>query len=387
MSPTKKARPTKLRHAIHAGSHPERTAGDENIQPQHGAIGPSITIAGRRVGCGAPTLVIAEAGVCHNGCVETALEMIDVAADAGADAVKFQIFRARDLVTESAPTAKYQRKQSGPKSQRELLEPLELSSADFAKIARRCKKRSILFLATPFGTNDVDRLTKLDVGAIKIASTDLTNDELVDKAIETELPLILSTGAATRDEIHQTIDRLLSADLENRLVVLHCVSCYPTPVESINLGAIRTLGESFDLVTGLSDHTTSVYMGGLAVAAGASVVEKHFTLDRKAAGPDHAMALNPKQLAEYISIVREADEATTPAEIGMTEIEDEVRSIARKSVVATREISAGSVLDATMFAIKRPGTGIAPAQLPELFNRKARVDIPADTLLAWEMVE
>ncbi len=346
----------------------------------------AVRIAGRPIGSHYPTFVVAEAGVNHNGCVETALRMVDAAANAGADAVKFQMFCAQDLATKSAPTAAYQRKNSGQQSQRDMLERLELSMEAFGRIQRHCETYNVLFLATPFGPADVERLAGLGVSAIKIASTDLTNLPLLEAAASTRLPMIVSTGAATEDEIRKAVDQLQGLGAAERLILLHCVSAYPTPVESANLRAIRALHDALGLPTGLSDHTTSVAMGGLAVAAGACVVEKHFTLDADATGPDHFMSLSADRLAEYIEGVREADAAMGTAALGMTEIESGVREVARKSVVAAVDIPAGCSIEAEMLALKRPGTGIAPAELAKLLGRTSLVDIPPDTMLSWEMI-
>ncbi|MGB2984366.1 MAG: N-acetylneuraminate synthase family protein [Phycisphaerae bacterium] len=347
---------------------------------------PSVTTSRHRIGPGNPTFIVAEAGVNHNGCVETALRMVDAAADAGADAVKFQMFRAADLATASASTAQYQQDGCGEASQRAMLSGLELSQDAFAGIKERCEQRSIVFLATPFGEAEVARLVELGVSAIKIASTDLTNVQLLEMAAATGLPIILSTGASTEAEIRASVDHLRRAGAGERLVLLHCVSCYPTPIETINLRAIASLQRTFGVPCGLSDHTTSTQVGAWAVVAGACVLEKHFTLDRAAPGPDHAMSLDPEQLAVYISAVRELERALGDGTMGMTDREAEVRAVAGKSVIAAVNIPAGTRLTADMMSLKRPGTGIAPADLHKLVDHHAAVDIPCDATLSWDMV-
>ncbi len=362
-----------------------------------------MRIAGREVGVGKSVFVIAEAGVNHDGSVETALCMVDAAAEAGADAIKFQMFRATELTTAEAAMADYQRQRCGEESQRAMLSKLELTLDDFRRIRRRCEERSILFLATPFSEGDLQCLMELGaecesagsrglrpaargVAAIKIASTDLTNGPLLDAAVATGLPLIVSTGAATAEEMGASVGRLVRGGASQRLILLHCVSCYPTPMEAINLRAIAALRREFGVPVGLSDHTTSVETGGWAVAAGACVLEKHFTLDRAAAGPDHAMSLTPEQLAGYVRKVREVEAALGDGTVGITEIEEDVRAAARKSVVSAVAIRRGTRLARSMLTLKRPGTGIPPNDLATLLGREAATDIPSDTLLSWDMV-
>jgi sialic acid synthase SpsE len=346
-----------------------------------------VTIGEHKVTPGHPAFVIAEAGVNHNGSVDSALRMVDAAADAGADAVKFQAFQAAELVTASAPTAPYQQRGSGARSQREMLSRLELTQADFARIKTRCDERSILFLATPFSKSDITPLLELDVKAIKIASTDLVNPPLIQSAVASGLPLIVSTGAMSEEEIRQGVESLFRLEAGNRLVLLHCVSCYPTPVEAVNLRAIGDLQRAFGVPCGLSDHTRSTLTGAWAVAAGACVVEKHFTLDPDDRGPDHAVSLSPSQLSEYIAAIREVERALGPGGFGLTEIEKSVRAVAGKSLVSTVGIGAGTCLAREMLTLKRPGTGIPHGQLDMLLGRRAAVDIPSDTVLSWDMVE
>ena len=343
-------------------------------------------IRDRRIGLGHPVYVIAEAGVNHNGAPDAALRMIDVAVEAGADAVKFQVFRTAELATASAPAAKYQQK-TGAATQRELLASLELSDGVLFKLRGHCEQCGIEFLATPFGTRDVQRLLGLGVSAIKLASTDLNNTSLLRAVVNAGLPMIVSVGAATEDEIRAAVGRLRKWKADERVILLHCVSAYPTPLAAANLGAIRTLAGEFEVPVGYSDHTTSTQIGGWAVAAGACVLEKHFTLDRTAAGPDHAMSLEPRDLRAYIDAVRDAERAMGTSRIGMTEIEQAVRSVARKSIVAARRLGAGTVLRRAMLEAKRPAGGIEPDRLDELIGRTIAVDVGPDTVLNWDMIE
>ncbi len=347
----------------------------------------AISLAHSMIGQQEKVFVIAEVGVNHDGQFAKALTLIDQAVQAGADAVKFQIFRADTLVTPDAPTADYQRDRLAQPSQQDLLAQLELSRDDFRALSAHCDKRNIIFLATPFTQDDLSFLVSLGAPAIKLASTDLTNRPLLDAAIQTTLPLLLSTGACTADEIDETIDYLGSRGALDRSVIMHCVSCYPTPMSAINLRAIGSLHHRYRCLVGLSDHTASVDTGALAIAAGAVVVEKHITLDQSAAGPDHATSLDPTNFQLFVTRMREAEIALGDGQLGMNELETNVRQVARKSIVTTRTLAAGHVLTREDLAIKRPGTGIAPQFLNQLIGRKVRIDIAPDTLLAGEMLE
>lgn len=345
----------------------------------------NVRIGERLVGDQQPVLIIAEAGVNHDGSLEKALRLVDVAADAGADVVKFQMFRAAELVTATAATAAYQ-KTAGACSQLEMLTKLELSDGDFAHIRLHCQRRGIEFLATPFGPRDVDRLVGLDVRAIKIASPDLNNPPLLRRAADTGLPLLVSTGASTAEEITASVARLRDWGAEPRLILLHCISGYPAPLEVANLRAIGALRRAHGVPCGFSDHTLSTQIAGWAAAAGACVLEKHFTLDRAAAGPDHAMSLASAQLAEYVAAAREVEVALGSGEIGLAAVEADVRAVARKSVVAATRIPANTVLTAQLLTIKRPSGGIEPDQLDCVLGRRAAAEIPADTVLTWDLV-
>ncbi len=347
----------------------------------------SVSFGDRAIAPGRPVYVIAEAGVNHNGSIETALRLVDSAAGADADAVKFQMFSAERLVAGSAPTVDYQRAASGETLQRTMLERLELLPDEFARIRKRCDDSGIDFLATPFGEDEVEQLVALQPAAIKMSSADLTNEPLLTAAGRTGLPMIVSTGASTEQEIRKSVENLTLLGVAARLVLLHCVSAYPTPLDRLNLRAIRSLRELFNVPTGLSDHTTSKQTGAWAVAAGACVLEKHFTLDPAQPGPDHAMSLSPAALASYISGVRSVESAMGTGSLGMTEVESQVRSASRRSVVAARDVEAGTVLTASMLLVKRPGTGLSPQEIPLLLGRRVTVDIERDAAVTWDMVQ
>lgn len=344
-----------------------------------------VKIGRHRVGPGSRTVVVAEAGVNHDGSLEAALALVDAAADAGADVVKFQVFRADALATATAAAATYQRT-TGHAKQREMLRRLELSDADLARIRDHCRARGIEFLATPFSPADVDRLVALGVPGLKIASTDLNNTPLLRRAAQAGLPVIVSTGAATAEEIEAAVRRFEQWGLKERLVLLHCVSGYPTPTSAANLGAIAALGRLARVPVGFSDHTTSLAIAGWAVAAGACLLEKHFTLDRTRTGPDHAMSLEPADLSAYVAAAREAEVALGTGRLGMTPLEREVRAVARKSIVSACRIAAGTRVTPEMLTIKRPGGGVPPDEFDAVVGRRAERDIPEDTVIEWGML-
>ncbi|MBN1510389.1 MAG: N-acetylneuraminate synthase family protein [Phycisphaerae bacterium] len=346
-----------------------------------------VRIGSAEVGPGRRACVIAEAGVNHNGSEDAAHRMIDAALAAGADAVKFQAFRAADLATPDANAASYQKTATGTSSQRTMLESLELPADAFERLAHHCRRDGIEFLATPFGVRDLHMLRNLGMRAVKIASTDLNNLPLLDEVIATRLPIILSTGATLPEELDTTVQRLRERRAADRLILLHCVSSYPTPWSQANLRRIPHLKARYGLPTGFSDHTQAIQTGALAVAAGACVIEKHFTLDSRLPGPDQSLSLEPGLLAEYVEQIRDAEAALGTGDLTPRECELDVRQVARKSIVAARPIAAGEILDATCLTTKRPAGGLEPHALPALLGKRARTPIPADTRITWDMVE
>lgn len=348
-----------------------------------------VTIGDRHIGPGRPVYIVAEAGVNHDGDADTAHRLIEAARQAGADAVKFQVFCADELVSASAPTCAYQREGPGaPDNQREMLRRLELSRTTFVELQRHAAESGIDFLATPFGLPELRFcVDELKVPALKIASTDLINVPLLSATAQSNLPTILSTGAGTLEEVDAAVAVMRRHGVPQRLILLHCVSAYPTPLESARLRCIAALARRFELPTGFSDHTRETLTGALAVAAGAVVLEKHLTLDRNAAGPDHGFSLEPNQLSEYVTGVRQAERTLGDGQIGFREEEAEVRALARGRLVACRTIPAGATLDAKAIVVQRPGDGIDPSHWDKVIGRIAGVDIPASTPLAWSMLK
>lgn len=335
---------------------------------------------------GGGPFVIAEAGVNHNGSYDEARRLVDIAFDAGADAVKFQMFRATELVTEAAPVAAYQQR-TGDTSQQALLAKLELPRDAFAQLNEHCAARGIAFLATPFGFADLAALRGLRPPAIKIASPDLGNVPLLRAAASTGLPLLISTGAADGAEIKATVGRLRDWAVLERSLFLHCVSAYPTPTNALNLRALARLAQLTETPVGLSDHSTSVQTGAWAVCCGAVVLEKHFTRDPSADGPDHAVSLDAKGLRDYIAAARAAHAALGDGVLRVAPLEEDVRQAARRSIVAKHALRAGARLTPNDLAVKRPAGGIDPGDWDGVIGRTLRVALEADQPLAWEHLE
>jgi len=331
----------------------------------------------------ARTLVIAEAGVNHNGDLGMALRLVDVAADAGADFVKFQTFSAARLATAAASKADYQSARSGgDESQLAMLRRLELSADAHAQIVARCRDRSIGFLSTGFDIESVDFLIGLGIPMIKIPSGELTNMPYLRYVGALGLPTVLSTGMAELDEVAQAIAVLEVAGLtRKRLTVLHCTTEYPAPYADVNLRAMQAMRSAFGVEVGYSDHTRGIEVAIAAVALGARVIEKHFTLDCGLPGPDHCASLPPEQLAAMVSAIRNVELALGSGDKRPTGAELKNKAVARKSIVAARAIRAGELFSADNLAVKRPGTGVSPMRWDELIGRPACRDYAIDEMI------
>jgi N-acetylneuraminate synthase/N,N'-diacetyllegionaminate synthase len=346
-----------------------------------------IIVSGRKIGVGAPVFVIAEAGVNHNGSVDMACELVEAAARAGADAVKFQTFIAENLVAADAPKAEYQKETTpSDESQLEMVKALELSFADFTKIKAHCEATGIVFLSTPFDFESVDFLSSLDIPAFKISSGDLTNHPLLDYVARKNKPVILSTGMSNLGEVEEAAKVVRSTGNE-RLVILHCVTNYPAEPGDVNLRAMHTMADALQVPVGYSDHTVGSEIALAAVALGACVVEKHFTLDRDLPGPDHRASLEPGELAEMIRGIRRVEAALGDGRKFPRDSELATAAVARRSLVAIADIPVGTVIGRDMVAMKRPGTGLPPAMLNVILGRTAVVDISSGSILAMEMFE
>jgi N,N'-diacetyllegionaminate synthase len=343
-------------------------------------------IAGHEIGTGRQCFIIAEAGVNHGGSVARALELIDIAADAGANAVKFQTFDADRLALRNAPKAAYQIEATGSiESQHAMLKRLELTWAEYRMLAERCRAKSVLFLSTPFDEQSADLLDSLDVAAFKTASGELTNLGFLGHVARKRKPMIVSTGMATLGEVEAAVMEIRDAGA-SRFALLHCVSNYPAAAKDVNLRAMKTLGLAFGAPVGYSDHTAGLEVAFASVALGACVLEKHFTLDRTLPGPDHAASLEPDELAQLVRGIRSIEAARGDGRKVPSASEAATAAVARKSLVTTRYISSGERLTDDDLVTKRPGTGLAPALRSQVLGRSARVPIPEGTLLALEML-
>ncbi|MGA8741795.1 MAG: N-acetylneuraminate synthase [Terracidiphilus sp.] len=331
-----------------------------------------------------PVFIIAEAGVNHNGSLDLALSLIDAAKAAGADAVKFQTFRADNLATATAHKAAYQeRTTSNEETQFQMLKRLELDAEAHERLIEHCRTVGIQFLSSPFDIESADLLEQMDVPLYKIPSGEITNLPYLRHIGRKGKPVILSTGMSTLVEVEEGVQALRESGGKD-ITLLHCVTEYPAPFDEINLRAMHTLHTAFGLPVGYSDHTPGTEIAIAAVALGAVVIEKHFTLDRNLPGPDHAASLEPSELKQMVSAIRHVESALgngikTPAKCEIPNM-----SVARKSLVASRTLQAGHKLEPDDLAIKRPGNGIAPRQQPDLIGRTLRCDVQKDDLLRWD---
>lgn len=329
-----------------------------------------VTIGTRTVGPKAPCFVIAEAGVNHNGDLGLARGLVDAAAEAGADAVKFQTFRADAVASPSAPRAGYQAT-GADESQLELLRRLELRPDAHAELKGRAEERGLVFLSTPFDVASVELLDRLGVAAFKVGSGDVTNLALLADVGRRGRPVILSTGTADLEEAAQAVETLRRAGAGD-VVVLHCVSAYPAPADEANLRAMQTLRERLSVPVGFSDHSEGDEIALAAVALGACVLEKHLTLDRSLPGPDHRASLEPGELATLVRRVRRVEAALGDGVKRPREAERGNAEVVRRSLAAARDLAAGTVLDETMLEALRPGTGLAPGRIGEVVGRRLR---------------
>lgn len=336
-----------------------------------------MRIGRRAIGPGHPPYVIAEIGVNHDGSRDRCLELIDAAAACGADAVKLQFFRAELLMSRAATLAAYQAG-AGETDPAGMLRRLELHAEDLPAYTARAHDRGVHAIVTVFTTELVPLAERAGFDAFKSASPDVVHRPLLERLAAANRPLIVSTGAATMGEVERAAAWLEDCD---DLAFLHCVSAYPAPAEHAALGGIVCLAEALDRPVGYSDHTTLVETGALAVAAGAAIIEKHLTLDRRAAGPDHAASLEPDSLREYVRLARLAHAMLGPCDKRVLEVEREVRRVSRQSIVAARAIRAGETIRPGDLTVKRPGGGLEPWRLASLVGKTAARDLAPDEMI------
>jgi len=331
--------------------------------------------------------IIAEAGVNHNGDIEQACRLIDVAADAGADFVKFQTFDPEALAAPEARKADYQIKTTGnDESQLQMLRKLAVSPADHQRLIDHCFQRDIGFLSTPFDDASAEMLAGLGVAAFKISSGDLTNLPLLKFVSGFGKPMIVSTGMGDLEEVEDAVAAMRSAGA-NDITLLHCVTDYPADPADANLRAMATLAAAFEVPVGYSDHTEGINVSLAAVALGATVIEKHFTLDRSLPGPDQLASLEPAELADLVTGIRTVEQALGTGQKIPSEKELQNRIAARRSLVTTQDIAAGRSLQPEDLAVMRPGSGLAPKELERVIGMRVRWDIPGGTMLSEDMLE
>jgi sialic acid synthase SpsE len=338
----------------------------------------AIEIGGRAVGAQHPPFTIAEAGINHNGELEKALEMVAAARSAGADAVKFQTFKAREFVGDPAQTYTY--KSQGrvvTESMLAMFERCELTRDEWFAVKSECDRQGIIFLSTPQNRTDLDLLLEIGIPAIKVGSDDFTNIPLLKSYASTGLPLILSCGMADLAEVHRSLESVGALDTYPAILLL-CTSQYPTPLNDVNLSKLTTLRAAFPTVTlGFSDHTQGNVAASVATAFGAAVFEKHFTLDNNLPGPDHWFSEDPNALAEWVRSIRAAQTCLGNPTMRPTESELEMRRIARRSVVTLRDVVRGEAFSVNNTSIRRPGTGLPPEMLDYVIGGVATRDLRA----------
>ena len=337
------------------------------------------------------TLIIAEAGVNHNGNVTLAKKLIDAAANAGADFVKFQTFKASALVSKAAVKADYQKRNTGDKddSQFEMLEKLELDRSVYNELSQYSKSKGIQFLSSGFDETSIDLLDQLGMKFFKIPSGEITNKPYLQHIAYKGKPVIMSTGMSNMIEIKAALNVLTENGLnKEQIIVLHCNTEYPTPMEDVNLRAMLTIKNELGVKVGYSDHTLGIEIPIAAVALGATVIEKHFTLDRNLPGPDHRASLEPEELKAMVLAIRNVELALLGNGIKEpSESEKPNIQIARKSIHTNQKITAGTVLTAKHLIMKRPGTGISPMDIEKVIGKVLAKTIEADTLITWDHLQ
>lgn len=319
-------------------------------------------------------LIIAEAGVNHNGSLELAKQLIDKAVDAGVDIIKFQTFKSEKLVSKAAKQAEYQQRNIGKKDEGQLamLKKMELSQADHEELIAYCNEKGIRFFSTAFDMDSIDYLRSLNMGLWKIPSGEITNYPYLRKIAQYKEPVILSTGMCELTDIEASLNVLLEFGVKKeQITILHCNTEYPTPFEDVNLRAMLEIGDKFGVKIGYSDHTKGIEVPIAAVALGATVIEKHFTLDKNMEGPDHKASLEPDELKAMVSSIRNIEQALGSNHKTISESERKNIEIARKSIVAARPIKAGELLTEENLTVKRPGNGINPMRWNEVVGTRA----------------
>jgi N,N'-diacetyllegionaminate synthase len=335
--------------------------------------------------------VIAEAGVNHNGSEELALQLVEAAAKSGVDAVKFQTFKTEKLVSQYARTAEYQKLSTGEESQFDMLKKLEISFELHTKLIDKCEQLGIDFLSTPFDIELARYLLNLGMKRIKIASGELTNIPFIEKLAGFDVPMILSSGMSSLEEVKEAVnsirrvrqDQKFERSLSEVLTILHCTSNYPAKYQDINLNAMQTMADELSIPVGYSDHTKGIFVSVSAVAMGANLIEKHFTLDKDLPGPDHQASLDPKELSEMVRQIRSIEQCLGDGVKIPTKSELPIRELVRRSVALAIDKKAGDVLKLSDLSLLRPGNGIAPVDIEKVVGRKLLSDCKLHKTLQW----
>lgn len=342
----------------------------------------TISVAGRSISSSSPVFIIAEAGVNHGGDMKLAFKLIDIAAEAGADAVKFQAFRTENLILNNVEKAAYQKNTtSAAESQFEMLKKLELSRKQYAELKEYCNKKGILFLITPFDEQSLIELEELGVEAYKIASTDATNLPFLKKVAQTGKPVFFSTGMCYIEEIDAALNEM--REFNRNIVLLQCTANYPIADDEPHLNVITTFRNRYDILVGYSDHTVGVGAAPFAIPLGAVVLEKHFTIDKSLEGPDHLASLSPEELNEFVQLVRRVEKFTGSFEKKPTESELGTRKSLQKCLVASKDIAAGEIFSEDNIIGKRTGgIGISPLHYKNLLGKPAARSFKANEIIS-----
>lgn len=328
--------------------------------------------------------IIAEAGVNHNGSLELAKRLVDMAKDCGADAIKFQTFKAEESTGACAEKAQYQKENDKTQeTQLEMIRKLELPFDDFKEIQDYCSEKGIIFISTPDGTESLNYLIGLDVPIIKVGSTEVTNLDFLEEIGTKKKPIILSTGMSTLGEIEKALSVIFSTGNKN-VKLMHCTTDYPTELKEVNLKAMITMKEAFKISVGLSDHTLGFETAIAAAALGAEFIEKHITLDRDMKGPDHKASMPPEEFGKYVQLIRNTEKLLGDGIKKPTEKERIIMDQARRSILAAKDLKKGTIIEKDMLVYKRPGYGIKPELAYVLIGRELKRDLLKDEVIQWE---
>lgn len=344
-----------------------------------------FNIGDKKIGDDYPVFIIAEAGSNHNRELNQAKKLIEIAAEAEADAVKFQTYSAETLYSKKTPNPDYLKGKKEQKSIWELIKDIELPRAWQGELADYSRSHNLVFMSTPFDYKAINELEEINVPAYKIASFEIVDLPFLKEIAKTKKPIILSTGMASLGDIEDAIKTIKEIG-DNGIALLHCGINYPPPIEDLNLRAIQTLKQAFQVPVGYSDHTMSITIPAVCVALGACIIEKHYTLDRTLKGPDHKFALEPDELKQMIKNIRETESALGSPIKFMPESEKNLYKLARRSIIAKKRIPKGKIIEGSDLIIKRPGYGISPKFLNIVIGRSAKKDIDEDDIITWDLI-